>query len=536
MAEPARASRDWGIALALAALFAFTGLGNHPLLAADEPRVAGIAWEMQHTGQWWVPHLSGEPFLEHPPLFYAVLGGFIRELGASEAAARLPGAIASLFTALLVFALARRLADRSAGLPALFALIGIAGFARYSHRALVDPLLMLFVMAGYYAYVRAVWNGAGDPPPRGGERPSAVWLCAVYLAAALAFWVKGPIGVVAIGGPLAIDALAARRWRVVLSPVHIAGLPLLAAACVAWPLLLERAGGDAAARTFLLNNGWYRIDPAAGAGEYLGGHTKPFWYYLPNVFNQLGWITLFAPAAAVWLWRGEAPPGWRVSALRFLAWVFPIGLILLSIPGTKRGLYLLPFEPPLAVVIGAWIAAAARADAQRSRLEAGVSALCARIARVDIAAAAAGACRAPYRVAAIAFAIAIAWNTVGLRFVGRDRDLGPMARAVDERAGADPLLLLQPEECVRGAFPFYTGRIPPFSRDADRLAEQLAESRTRFLVAPLSLRDQIAAELGSGAVLEQIWTADDDEYGLFAVRPEVAAALSSGANLGLIQN
>jgi len=166
MAEPARASRDWGIALALAALFAFTGLGNHPLLAADEPRVAGIAWEMQHTGEWWVPHLAGEPFLEHPPLFYAVLGAFIRELGASEGVARLPGAIASLCTALLVFALARRLADRSAGLPALFALIGIAGFARYSHRALVDPLLMLFVMAGYYAYVRAVWNVPSPLPSR----------------------------------------------------------------------------------------------------------------------------------------------------------------------------------------------------------------------------------------------------------------------------------------------------------------------------------------------------------------------------------
>ena len=79
--------------------------------------------------------------------------------------------------------------------------------------------------------------------------------------------------------------------------------------------------------------------------------------------GQLGWILLFVPAAAAWLWRGEAPPGWRMPALRFLAWVFPIGVLLLSIPGTKRGLYLLPFEPPLAVAIGAWIAAAARADA-----------------------------------------------------------------------------------------------------------------------------------------------------------------------------
>src|SRR5215468_7918457 len=207
MTGTTRAARDGWIAIALAALFAFTGLGNHPLQAADEPRVAGIAWEMQHTGEWWVPHLSGEPFLEHPPLFYAVLGGFIRALGASEGVARLPGAIASFLTALLVCSLARRVAGRSAGLPALFALVGIAGFARFSHRVLVDPLLMLTVTAGYYAYVRAVFTDSGDSSDRGGARPSAVWLCAVYVDAALAFWVKGPIGVAAIAGPLAIEAL-----------------------------------------------------------------------------------------------------------------------------------------------------------------------------------------------------------------------------------------------------------------------------------------------------------------------------------------
>jgi hypothetical protein len=42
-----------------------------------------------------------------------------------------------------------------------------------------------------------------------------------------------------------------------------------------------------------------------------------------------------------------------------LALLFPIGVILLSIPGTKRMLYLLPLFAPLGVVIGAWVAATA---------------------------------------------------------------------------------------------------------------------------------------------------------------------------------
>jgi 4-amino-4-deoxy-L-arabinose transferase-like glycosyltransferase len=383
------------------------------------------------------------------------------------------------------------------------------------------------------------------------------WLLATYLAAAFAFWVKGPIGVVSIGGPLALDALFARRWHVVLSPVHLVGLPMLAALCAAWPLVLQHVEGEAAARTFLLNNGWYRIAPEAGAGQYSGGHENPFWYYPPRVFGQLGFVTLFAPAAAVWLWRGATPPGWRLPALRFLAWVFPLGVLLLSIPGTKRSLYLLPFEPPLAVAIGAWIAAVARDDRHRSRVEVAVNTLCAqllgalspvaarlgragaRIApdlRADVARAGSGACRAPYRVAALAFAIAIAWNAIGLRFEGHDRDLGPMSRAVAERVGAGPLVVFWPEERVLGALPFYTGRIPVHSREIDRLAPLLAQSHARFLLAPLSMRDPIAAALGNRAVLEASWEAAGDEYGLFAVSPEVTASLPPGGSPGPIRD
>jgi 4-amino-4-deoxy-L-arabinose transferase-like glycosyltransferase len=520
MTEAARSAREWGIAIALGALFAFTGLANHPLQAADEPRVAGIAWEMQHTGDWWVPHLGGVPFLEHPPLFYAVLGAFVRQLGASEGVARLPSAIASLLTALLVFSLARRVADRSAGLPALFALVGIAAYARYSHRVLVDPLLMLFAMAGYYAYVRAVWGNAAA-----GARETRGWLIAVYLAAALAFWVKGPVGVVVIAGPLAIDALIGRRRSILGSPAHFVGVPLLAAACIAWPLVLEHFGGESAARTFLLDNGWYRIEPSAGAGAYIGGHERPGWYYLPRVFGQLGWIAVLVPAVTAWLWRGEAPSGWRMPALRFLAWVLPIGVLLLSIPGTKRALYLLPFEPPLAVAIGAWIAATARADLHRSRVEAAVNALCAHVARIDLAFAAEGACRAPYRVAALAFAAVIVWNEIGLRLLPTDRDLGPMAREVGARVGDEPLLVLLPEECLLGALPFYTGRIPAHSRDLYRLAQQVAQARARFLLAPLPLRERITAELGTATLL-QSWTEDEGhEYALFSVPAELAASL-----------
>ena len=80
-------------------------------------------------------------------------------------------------------------------------------------------------------------------------------------------------------------------------------------------VLVESRFPEEAARVFLLNNGWYRIDPTAGAGSYVGGHANPLWYYLPRTFGQLGWIIVLVPAAAAWLWRGDAPAGWRLSGL-----------------------------------------------------------------------------------------------------------------------------------------------------------------------------------------------------------------------------
>ena len=78
-----------------------------------------------------------------------------------------------------------------------------------------------------------------------------------------------------------------------------------------------------------------------------------------------------------------------------------------------------------------------------------------------------------------------------------------MARAVGERVGSQRLFVLGPEESLLGAIPFYTGRIPAISRGTDRLAQRLAESRARFLLAPMFLREQIAAGLGSAAVLQE---------------------------------
>ncbi len=65
--------RDKTIVLFSAILFLTLLPGmQHGLWRPDEPQVAGVSAEMAYTQDFVVPRLSGKPFLEKPPLYYAL--------------------------------------------------------------------------------------------------------------------------------------------------------------------------------------------------------------------------------------------------------------------------------------------------------------------------------------------------------------------------------------------------------------------------------------------------------------------------------
>jgi len=336
---------SFGLALALAALFAFTGIG-HELTAPDEIRVAEVGREMAVSGDVVVPRLGGEPFLEHPPLFYAAVGHCVVLLGPNlgDAAARLPAACATVVLLLLAFDLGRRLHDARAGLLAMLVLATTIGFFRYSHRALVDIGLACGVGVSFWAWARLLLARRTAPD----ARPSPALVLALYAGAAAAFLVKGPVGPLLVAAPVLADLVRHRRRGQLRSWSHLPGLLMLLAGCLVWPLALWRRAGGQAFSDFAVSNVVERVVPSAA---YAGGHVNPPWFYL------LAFPAMTAPwvvvLPAVWLaLRGEE----RGGAERFLGWIFPLGLVALSLPATKRPLYLLPLLMPLAVVVGCWLA------------------------------------------------------------------------------------------------------------------------------------------------------------------------------------
>src|SRR5258708_4029223 len=59
------------------------------LFEPDESRYAQVPREMLARGEWVVPYLQGEPYLDKPPLFYWLVMGSYRVFGVSPATARL---------------------------------------------------------------------------------------------------------------------------------------------------------------------------------------------------------------------------------------------------------------------------------------------------------------------------------------------------------------------------------------------------------------------------------------------------------------
>jgi len=226
------------------------------------------------------------------------------------------------------------------------------------HRILVDPWLACTVMLGYWGVVVAAFS-------REEGKPSAWAILTIYAAGGLAFLAKGPIGPALLGGPALIAIVVGKRWRFFRSWAHAPGAVLFLGLCALWPMMLYQRGGKALLDGFLIDNVVGRFT-SQGAEIDHGGHKQSVLYYVPRIPRiTFPWLIVL-PALAHWLWRRRHPAEWNRPALLFMASVFPVGLLLLSVPGAKRQLYLLPLIAPLGVAVGAWLAAtSARENACR---------------------------------------------------------------------------------------------------------------------------------------------------------------------------
>ena len=342
LGEPRGTRRARAALLLAAAVLLLVGLGWTDVSAPDEPRYLQVAEEMrafEHGPAGLVLlHLNGEPYTQKPPLYYGLAALAGAPFGrVSEAAGRLPSALAGLATVVLTAALGTRLFGTTAGLLGAALLLTTFEFSNLARRMQLDVLLTLFetvALAVFWAVDRRRLSAA---------RGALLF----HLALALGVLTKGPVGfllpVLSVLGFLAWERRLGDARR--LFPIWGLAISILPGIAWIWGAInLAPAGfADQAVTTNLI-------------GRFFDGtsHDRPFYYYLYQFpVDFLPW-TILLPAV-VWAARrrvfaaGSGDADTRRAWRFLLSWLLA-SLFFFSVSSGKRGLYMLPAFPAAALL------------------------------------------------------------------------------------------------------------------------------------------------------------------------------------------
>ena len=218
---------------------------------------------MLQSGDFVVPRLLGEPYLDKPPLLYWATAGSFQLFGPSEFAARFPTALAAMLTILATFALGTRLlGPRAAFLGSLMLLLSL-GFVLSGRFVIMDGPLTLFTTVCLMALFLAVR----------GPRVRLAWWLVAAVACSLGILTKGPVAIVLTIPPLLV-LLWLDRTQARIRPQHWFVFALVVLAVTApWFILIGQRQGEFASY-FLWKHHVLRFVSAFN-------HKAPMWYYLP---------------------------------------------------------------------------------------------------------------------------------------------------------------------------------------------------------------------------------------------------------------
>jgi len=331
----------WLLGLGLLLIASVIGLRDP--WPADEPRFALIVRDMVATGDWLLPRVGGDVYADKPPLFFWLMGLALLATGSLRIAFLLPSLLSGLACLLLIYDLGRRLWNRETGLAAALALLLSIQFVWQVRQAQIDATLLFWVVLGLYGLVRHLLLG-----------PAWGWYAVGWAAAGFGVITKG-VGFLPLLMLIPFAAMRGPRWSPRMQSTSIAlwfiGPVAFLLAVSTWlvPMLLA-ANADptlAAYRDEIL------FHQTVGRYTDAWHHREPFWYFIVEVIPGL-WLplTLLLP----WLlprWR----KAWQAGDLRIgllTSWILLV-LLFFSFSSGKRGVYILPALPAVALASGPYL-------------------------------------------------------------------------------------------------------------------------------------------------------------------------------------
>ncbi len=313
------------------------GLVGREPWKADEPYSFNLVYHMIESGDWVVPSLTGEPFLEKPPLFYltaAVFGRLLSPPLELYDAARLAAAF-YMFLAVLFFSLAaRELYGREyAGIAAVL-LLGCVHLQVTAHKLITDVGLFAGYAVALYGFALSSRRRAAG----------GFW---IGIGTGIGFLSKGllapgTLGIIALALPALFPRWRTKDYGVSLGVALAAALPWL----IVWPSALY--GRSPALFVHWLwdeNFGRFLGFNSGSVGFNLACRDSHSFYVLNLLW--LGWPVIVPAIWALWHFRRA----WREHPLYQLPLAaFGVILTVLSASSTNRPLYAVPLLLPLTLI------------------------------------------------------------------------------------------------------------------------------------------------------------------------------------------
>lgn len=306
----------------------FQHLSDFHIRNWDESLFAVNAYEMAHNGNFIVPHFKQTPDLwnSKPPMQLWLQVCFIKIAGYNELAIRLPSAIASAVTALLLFFFVKRRSSRLFALTVFLVFVSSAGVSAFHTGRTGDPdaALSLFLTVSCLFYYK--WLFENDDPS----------LLYGFIALALAFLTKSVAALLFVPAFLGLGIYFKRSPF--KSSWFYTGLLLFLLVVVSFLLLREYQ-----------NKGYIAYFLKADIGRLattIESHREPFDFYINNLFAyRFRWMLFVVPGALL-LWLNQKTRPLCV----FLSSLFLSYFLIVSCSTTKLEWYDLPLFPLLSIL------------------------------------------------------------------------------------------------------------------------------------------------------------------------------------------
>jgi 4-amino-4-deoxy-L-arabinose transferase-like glycosyltransferase len=339
--------RDLLLLTLFAGLFFSVGLGSYPLQNPDEGRYAEIPREMVATGDFITPRLNGVKYFEKPPLFYWCTAASVKLFGSEEWTLRLWPALFALAGVLMTYAAGQALYGRTVGIAGAVVLATSLLYFGLARVLIIDMAVSVLIAGALFAFIVGVQAEPG--------RRRRLLFYGLYACAALATLAKGLIGFLLPGAVMFLWLLVFNEWRR-LKPLYLpSGLLIFLAVAAPWHVLAEKANHAPVkehdfAWFYFVHEHWLRFTTNVEHRE------APFWFFAPIVLAGLfPWVAFLGPAL-----RHNLRGGWPARGANSPAW-FCVGwagfiFLFFSASHSKLVPYVLPVFPPLALLIGRYVA------------------------------------------------------------------------------------------------------------------------------------------------------------------------------------